>query len=155
METIIKRFDTGMHYVLIPENKALEFLDNNQKRIIARINKSTKIHCAIMHSKEKGYFFYIGNKILKQLKLKEADTISIEISIDNSEMKFEFPEELKEVLNTDIEAKAIFDGLTDGNKRSLIYLVIKVKSSDKRIEKSLKIAEHLKNGITSARKIKF
>jgi uncharacterized protein YdeI (YjbR/CyaY-like superfamily) len=58
-----------------------------------------------------------------------------------------------EVLKTDTEAESIFKGLTDGNKRGLIYLVTQVKSIDKRIERSLKIAERLKLGIKSPREI--
>jgi uncharacterized protein YdeI (YjbR/CyaY-like superfamily) len=63
------------------------------------------------------------------------------------------PEELREVLDTDPEAGRVFDSLTEGNKRGLMYLVSQVKSSDKRIERSFIIAAKLKRGITSPREI--
>jgi uncharacterized protein YdeI (YjbR/CyaY-like superfamily) len=63
------------------------------------------------------------------------------------------PEELKEVLDTDDEANKIFHTLTAGNQRGLIYLLSLVKSSDKKIERALKIAERIKLGITSPRLI--
>jgi uncharacterized protein YdeI (YjbR/CyaY-like superfamily) len=48
---------------------------------------------------------------------------------------------------------SVFEDLTDGNKRGLIYVVSSVKSSDKRIERALKIVEKLKIGVTSPRLI--
>ena len=58
------------------------------------------------------------------------------------------------MLKTDKKANSTFENLTDGNKRGIIYLVSKVKSVEKRIEKSLRIAEYLKTGITSPRQMK-
>lgn len=155
MTCTIERFDTGMHYAQILNSKALEFLNSGHKRVIVDINKSTKLHCSLMHSNQVGYFIYLGSKVLNKLKLKESDIVTIDIQKDNSEYQFEYPEEFEEVLNTDLDAMQIFNTLTDGNKRSLIYLITRVKSVNKRIERSLKIAEHLKQGISSARKIKF
>ncbi len=63
------------------------------------------------------------------------------------------PEELEEVLNIDLDAHTKFHSLTAGNQRSLIYLVTQVKSSEKRIERALKIAEKIKNGVTAPRHI--
>jgi uncharacterized protein YdeI (YjbR/CyaY-like superfamily) len=56
-------------------------------------------------------------------------------------------------LDTDDEANKIFHALTAGNQRGLIYLLSLVKSSDKKIERALKIAERIKQGITSPRLI--
>lgn len=58
-----------------------------------------------------------------------------------------------EVLKTDQKADNIFKTLTEGNKRGLIYLVTQVKSIDKRIGRSLKIAERLKLRVKSPREI--
>lgn len=63
------------------------------------------------------------------------------------------PEEFKEVLNSDQEADEIFHSLTEGNQRGLIYLVSQVKSSDKKIERALKIVARIKNGVTTPRVI--
>jgi uncharacterized protein YdeI (YjbR/CyaY-like superfamily) len=60
---------------------------------------------------------------------------------------------LSEVLDTDPKANEVFHSLTEGNQRGLMYLVTQVKSSEKRIERALKIAEKIKAGITSPRNI--
>ncbi|HMP87120.1 MAG TPA: YdeI/OmpD-associated family protein, partial [Lacibacter sp.] len=55
------------------------------------------------------------------------------------------------VLESDPEAEALFRKLTPGNQRGLLYLVTRLRSSEKRIERSLHIAEKMKAGITSPR----
>jgi uncharacterized protein YdeI (YjbR/CyaY-like superfamily) len=77
--------------------------------------------------------------------------ITLSFKEDDSEFQFEMPEEFLEVLYQDPDADAVFQGLTDGNKRGLIYVITLVKSSEKRIERSLKVAEKLKIGVTSPR----
>jgi uncharacterized protein YdeI (YjbR/CyaY-like superfamily) len=72
---------------------------------------------------------------------------------DTSEFHFEMPEEFAEILAQDPDADEVFQGLTDGNKRSLIYLLSLVKSTDKKIERGLLIALKLKLGVTQARLI--
>lgn len=139
----LEKFDSGMHYVLVPEALIRPFLEKVQKRAIATI-QNEDFHCAFMAKKEGGYFINIGSKICKALNLKLGDEIEISFKEDSTEYQFEMPEEFTEVLYQDADAFAVFEGLTDGNKRGLIYLVTAVKSSDKRIERALKICEKLK-----------
>ena len=54
---------------------------------------------------------------------------------------------------TDPAAEKIFNTLAPGHKRGLIALVNTVKSSDKKIERSLLIAEKLKKGVISPAKV--
>ena len=152
MTSRIEKFDGGMHYFRIPENFDLSQYESN-KRVLCEINSILTFHCALINKKEDGYFIYVGAKTLNQLKLKIGDNIRFELKKDTSEFQFNYPEELEEVFRTDQKAKNKFDSLTDGNKRGLIYLVNQVKSTDKKIERSLKIADKLKCGITSPRLI--
>jgi Bacteriocin-protection, YdeI or OmpD-Associated/Domain of unknown function (DUF1905) len=152
-EFLLKKFDSGMHYIMLEEKTVLELTKNKNKRAICKINNELEFHCGIMPKKEGGYFINIGLTICKKLNLSEGSKITASFSIDKTEYQFEMPEELKEVLNTDFEADKIFHSLTEGNQRGLIYLISQVKSSDKKIERALKIVEKLKNGITSPRVI--
>jgi hypothetical protein len=152
MKSTIQRFSSGMHYVMVDDEVVNEFLLKNSKRAICTIG-GTKFHCAFMQKKEGGYFINIGSKICSALNLKVGSEIELSFEVDNTEFQFEMPEEFAEVLAEDPDADAIFQNLTDGNKRGLIYLVTLVKSSDKRIERALNIAEKLKLGITLPRLI--
>ena len=47
------------------------------------------------------------------------------------------------MLDQEETAKEIFESLTPGKQRTLIYIVLKVKNTDSRIRKALAIVEHL------------
>ena len=81
------------------------------------------------------------------------DEVQAQILPDESPFQFDMPEEFQAVLDTDPAASAVFERLTPGNQRSLIYLVQALKSVDKRIERSLLVASKLRAGIHSAREI--
>ena len=153
MKTAINKFDSGMHYIELPSKIAEKYIQSGHKRIICIIDNSYELHCAIMKVKDGFYYLTVGNRILKDLNIKNKQVISIEFKEDRTEIQFSLPEEFKEVIQTDSEANKIFNSLTAGNKRGLISLVLQVKSIDKRIERSLKIAEKLKHGIKSPQKM--
>jgi hypothetical protein len=151
-EFYLEKFD-GMHFIILDEETIANLTKNGNKRAICKLNETESFHCAIMPKKEGGYFINIGSVICKKLKVKKGSVVTASFQIDESEYQFEMPEELAEVLNTDFEANEIFHNLTEGNQRSLMYLVGQVKSSDKKIQRALKIAEQIKKGITSPKQI--
>jgi ABC-type lipoprotein release transport system permease subunit len=144
----LEKFSSGMHYIMINDDLTTPFLSKNIKRVVCKINDSLDFHCAFMPKKEGGFSINIGSSICNKLNLKLGDSVTLSFREDTTEYQFEMPEELTEVFYQDPDAFTIFDSLTDGNKRSLIYLVNAVKSSEKRIERALKIVEKLKMGIT-------
>ncbi len=152
MTSKIEKFANGMHYFLVPDDTGISKLKPD-RRILCTLNAQVTFHCSLMPKKEGSFFIYVNKKTLKKLNLANGDQITFELRKDNSEFQFDFPEELQEVLRTDADTHKVFDSLTQGNKRSLLYLVTNVKSTSKKIERSLKIAEKLKQGITSPKLI--
>ncbi len=150
---LVEKFESGMHFILLNQKIVTALTKNGNKRTICRLNDTLEFHCSIMPKKEGGHFINIGQKICKQLKIKVGSKVHADLTIDTTEYQFNMPEEFKEVLDTDPKASEIFHALTEGNQRGLIYLVSLVKSSEKKIERSLKIVEKMKQGITSPRKI--
>jgi hypothetical protein len=146
----LKKLDNGMYYLEVEDEIVQSFLEKNSKRALATIG-TFSFHCAFMRFKDGGHYIMIGSKTCKALKIKENDEIEVVFSEDTSDYQFEMPEEFQEVLYQDLVALSVFEDLTDGNKRGLIYVVSSVKSSDKRIERALKVCEKLKLGITSPR----
>jgi|LakMenEpi03Aug12_release.lakeMendotaPanAssembly.Ray.scaffolds.fasta_scaffold173335_4 hypothetical protein len=140
----------GMHCLWVPDETVNSF--DKQKRVIATAAK-LQWHCAFNKSKTHGYYIYLNKEKYKELNLKNGSKIKIDFKADTTDLQFHFPEELEEVLATDLKAKKIFDSLTPGNKRGIIHLIAKIKSIDKRIEKSLLLAKRLKLGITSQKEI--
>ncbi len=148
---IVFKNKMGMLAVNLDDTLVKPFIKSGTNRVIATINNTNAIHCALRKNKEGEFYITIGAKMCKELNIKNGSLIDITLKKDTSELQFEIPIEFEEVLKQDADAKKILDNLTDGNKRSIIYLITLVKSSEKRIEKSLHIAEKLKQGITNAK----
>ncbi|NRA13337.1 MAG: hypothetical protein HRT57_15430 [Crocinitomicaceae bacterium] len=81
---------------------------------------------------------------MKELDVHLGDEVSVELKRDFSKCGFEVPEEFTEVLEQDHEGRVRFESLRMGIQRATIYLVIQIKSSDKKIEKSIFFLENLK-----------
>lgn len=138
-----------MHYIALADKTVKQLSTGGNKRVICSINKTVTLHAAIMRTKEGMHYIMVASKYVQQLKIKPGSTVDAVIKKDNSKLQFHVPEEFTEVFATDPAAEKIFASLTDGNKRGLIALVNMVKSSDKKIERALRIAEKLKIGIKS------
>jgi hypothetical protein len=144
-EYVLERFESSMHYIMLDAKTVSTLTKNNNKRVICTLNNAAEFHCAIMPKKEGGSFINIGAALCKKLKIKVGSTITATFKVDKTDYQ--------EVLDTDYEASTIFHGLTAGNQRGLMYLISLVKSSDKKIERALIIAERIKLGIISPRLI--
>jgi hypothetical protein len=151
--TIQKSAISSTHFIELDAADVKRLTKDGNKRVLVSMQGGFQLHASIQKSQDGMYFLMIGSRHLKTLKIKPPASIKATIAIDNSEYQFDMPEELTEVLATDEDAKLIFAALTDGNKRGLMALVNMVKSSDKKIERSLLIAEKLKQGITAPQKI--
>lgn len=151
--SIQKQGDGHMHYIALDSKTVNKLTKGNNKRVVCTLDGKLTLHAALMRTKEGLYYIMIAARYIKQLGLRVGATVEANIKIDDSELQFHVPEEFSEVFATDPEAGKIFNTLTDGNKRGLVALVNMVKSSDKKIDRALKIAEKLKAGIHSPQKI--
>jgi hypothetical protein len=130
--------------IIIPEEIFLEMLKIAlNKRIICSVNNSISFHCGML-PKNTFHYIMLSKEKIKILNLKINDEISVEIFPDKSEFGMEMCEEFQEVLFSDPNGNSLFEKLTSGKKRSIIYLISKTKNSQLRIEKSFIFLEHLK-----------
>jgi hypothetical protein len=149
---VIQKLGKGyMHYIALDAGTVKKFA-GKEKRLICKI-EDIQLHCALLFQKEIGYYIMISKANLARLNLKIGSIVKASFEKDTTELQFEENEALNEVLATDTEATEIWNTLTNGNKRSLIYWVQSIKNTDKQIERALKIAEKLKLGIKSMREI--
>lgn len=151
MTAKIKKFSNGMAGIPLPSSTAEKFLSRGVKRVVCIINGKYELHAAILKLKEQPYYLTTSKRVMKELDINIGSAIQFTIQDDKTPLQFEQPEEWREVINTDPEAKQIFEGLTEGNQRGLISLVLMVKSSQKRIDRALLITDKLKRGVTSPR----
>ncbi len=132
-----------MHHVLLPEDVLQEVASKKIKRIICQINDFESFSAGIMGGKTVGYIV-INKSRLKKFGLQQGDVVEVTIKEDTSEYGMEMPREFQEMLNQDPDFCKLFKALTKGKQRTLIYQVLSVKNTQKRIDKTFVIAEHLK-----------
>lgn len=94
----------------------------------------------------KGYIT-ISAKRMKEYGVGVDDRVKVELSYDQSEYGMPMPEELSVYLEQDPEGAQRFNQLTPAKKRYIIYYVNQVKSSQLRIDRSIKVIENLKKTI--------
>lgn len=125
----------------VPSEIAGPFIEG-KRRVIATFNSSIEKPCALMPH-PLGYYLMLNKELRLKLNLQAGDRVQVSLRKDESEFGFPIPEEFEAALEQDSPAKNHFMKLSPGKQRSLIYLVHKMKSSNKRIEKSLAILYHL------------
>jgi len=153
-----KRFPVileGTHGLVVPDEVVLPFIEAGHKRIqiLAYFeDRMISFHGAIHRYKER-YLISFGKRYQKELGVLPTDFFEIQFKEDTTQYGVEIPEEFQAVLDSDPEGAAHFSTLTDGRKRGLIYYIIRFKTSQTRIDKSIIILENLKRGIRDPREI--
>lgn len=136
----------GPHFI-IPTKIALEIIEKTtDKRVQCVLNNSITIPRAIS-KKENFYYILISQDILKKLKLNFEDIIEVEIAPDVSKYGMPICEEMQEMLFQDPEGAVLFDNLSPGKQRSLLFYINKIKSSQIKIDRSFILLNHLKNNL--------
>ncbi|TYA92298.1 YdeI/OmpD-associated family protein [Seonamhaeicola marinus] len=155
-----KIFEVGLldqYHIYIPEDVFRPFVEAKHSRVKIKASHQTKsieFYAAVKKDKNTGdYKIMFGNRLQKSLGLFMNDYFSMQIFQDTSKYGVDMPEELDAVFKSDLEAFQIFENLTAGKKRSIIYAVARYKTSQTRIDKALIACENLKKGETNPMKI--
>jgi len=145
-KTTLDKFEDSLYpyHVKVPLDIYTLYADAKIKRIIVNFNGGASVHNAFL-SKGGGIKYIKLNKAtMKDGGLKVGDTVDVEIDEDKSKYGVPIAPEMEELLKQDVEGEVLFHKLTAGKIRSLLFKINSYKSSDKRIETSIVILEHLK-----------
>ena len=144
-KSVLTNFNTKMwgHHFIVPQDITEQFIVGSNRRVIIKINGSEEIRSALMPINKVESFLLVNKGVRTKLNLSEGKEATIEIRKDNSQYGMEMPEELSILLDQETESKDLFENLTPGKQRSLIYLVTKVKNTNSRLNKALAIVHHL------------
>lgn len=138
-----------LHYLEV-SSEALSALNDNQEigkfnqRVIIKVNDKIEWQAGIVALGEGKGYITLSKARMKELGVQLEDKVNFTLTKDHSEYGHEFPLELQEVFTQDPEARSRFTALSPGKQRTLIYYILQVKSSDKRIERSLLFMRNLK-----------
>jgi hypothetical protein len=114
------------------------------RRIICSINTIVDINCALIPDGKGNYYINLNKEIRSKLSLNAGDSIEISIVKDESKYGMPIPPTFEELLYQDPEGEVLFNKLTPGKIRSLLYVIAKPKSEQKQLEKGLIILDYLK-----------
>lgn len=133
-----------MRHFIVPEKYVKKLTaDDGSRRVVCKLNNTIEFQCGII-SVIKGKFGCMVNKpTCKKLGIDTGDAVHVQLKPDESEYGLPMPEEFAELLRYDNEADTYFHALTAGKQRTLLYIINTAKTSEKRIEKSVVVANHL------------
>ena len=143
------------HSLELPGEIVKPFLDKGHQRVevLATFEgASIGFHGAIQ-KRGGGYYLMFGKQNQKKLGVFPNDYLQLQFFEDTSKYGVEIPEEFEAVLQSDPEAMALFESLTMGKKRGLIYTILRYKNSQTRIDKALILCQNLKRGIRDPREL--
>ena len=145
-EGIVEKFEDSLwsFHIKVPEVIYKDFAIKKIKRVLLQINGLDKLHAGFMPQGNGKYFLKLSKDNMKKYELALGQTVQVKVEEDTSKYGMPISEEMKELLDLDPEGEAYFHKLTPGKIRTLLHMVNTLKSSDKRIEKSVIILEHLK-----------
>lgn len=146
----LEKFDNSLYpyHVKVSADIYHPYAEAKIKRIIVSFNGGTPVHNAFL-SKDGGKFIKLNKVTMKEGGLNVGDEVTVMIKKDQSKYGVPLALEMEELLKQDAEGEVLFHKLTDGKIRSLLFKINSYKSTDKRIETSIVILEHLKanNGV--------
>jgi len=131
----------GYFYLKIDKSTVEKFEKKRATRFICEIDKVVQYSCGLNHYGDGSFFIIVATKWMKKLKKEVGDKVSFEIYEDPNQLGVEIPEALLVLLEQDENANSIFEKITDGKKRSLIYSIKSTKNIDLQIERSLAFLE--------------
>jgi hypothetical protein len=142
----IRKFDKGLwsYHILVPHDIYENLVKDGNKRIVCSINANDAFQEGFMPDGKGRWFIKLNKEKMKFFGLAIGQEVGVQLEKDESKYGMEIPREMVEVLAQDPEGSNFFEKLTPGKKRSLIYLIANVKSTDLKIVKSLIILDHLK-----------
>jgi hypothetical protein len=124
----------GYFYLKIEAEVINKFEKKRHTRLICYLEKTIEFRCGLNHLGDGNFFIIIAGKYLDQLNKKLGQNIHYKIEKDPDQLGVDMPEVLSEILHQEQALKAIFDKISDGKKRSLIYTIVKIKDINKQIQ---------------------
>jgi bifunctional DNA-binding transcriptional regulator/antitoxin component of YhaV-PrlF toxin-antitoxin module len=131
-------------YRIPVSNEDVKKLITSDRRMICSINNQKEFSCGLIPDGKGNYYINLNKELRKDLDLDVGDKVEISLKKDQSEYGMPLPPSFEELLYQDPEGALLFNALTPGKRRSLLYVIGKPKSEQKQLEKGLIVLDYLK-----------
>ena len=119
----------GYFYLKIDSDVINQFSRKRATRMICTIDNQVSYRCGLNHLGDGNFYVIVARKYLIKLNKELGDKVDFRIEEDPDQLGVDMPEVLTVFLEQEPESKKVFNQLTDGKKRSLIYGILKVKDT--------------------------
>lgn len=133
----------GCHF-RVPPRAADRLLEGGSRRVVCTLNGSATYQCAIIPVGNGTYVITVNKLLRTRLGVDAGATVRVRLTEDTSRYGLPLPEELRELLRQDASGRKLFEALTPGRKRTLLYIVGKAGEPEERVRRALVIIRHLK-----------
>lgn len=124
----------GYFYLKIDSDIINQFSRKRATRMICTIDNVVSYRCGLNHLGDGSFYIIVAGKHLDKLNKALGVEVNFKIEEDPDQLGVEVPEVLTVFLEQDVDSKAIYDKLTNGKKRSLIYSFNRIKDIDKQVK---------------------
>ncbi len=147
LESIVEKISSTLlwDYRITVLKEDVEDLIGKDRRMICSINNQKEFNCGLIPNGKGNFYINLNKELRKELDLDVGDKILITLKKDESEYGMPIPPSFEELLFQDPEGALLFNALTPGKRRSLLYVIAKPKSEQKQLEKGLIVLDYLKD----------
>lgn len=131
----------GYCYLEIPASLINSLEKGRKSRFICTLNDSVKFQCGLSHLGNGNFFIILSKDRRKQANIEIGDRVSFHLRIDPNPLGVAIPEMLEVLLSQDNGLNAMWNELTDGKKRSVIYAVNRIKNVDLQVRRSIELIQ--------------
>jgi hypothetical protein len=130
----LEKIKGGYFYLRIEAEIINQFERKRHTRLLCHLEKKITYQCGLNHLGDGNFFIIVAGKYLEQLGKKLGSVVNFKIEEDPNPLGVEVPEVLTVVLEQDENLKEVFNKITDGKIRALIFSILKIKDIDKQVE---------------------
>jgi Domain of unknown function (DUF1905) len=130
----LEKMKGGYFYLTIDAGIVNQFERKRHTRLVCHLDEKISYQCGLNHLGDGNFFIIIAGKYLEQLNKKAGSYVHFKIQEDPNPLGVDVPEMLTVLLTQDEDLKKIYDQITDGKKRALIFSILKIKDIDKQVQ---------------------
>lgn len=135
----------GYYFFTVPAEVVEQLPGGRKTRLLCKIGQQLVLHCGLNPLGNGDSFIIVATRHVTALRIKAGAEVQFSIEEDTEPLGVEMPEVLQALLEQDEDLNRIFTGMTDGKKRSLIFLVQKIKDVDKQVQKATRFLTDVGN----------
>jgi hypothetical protein len=134
----------GYYFLEVPSEIVQEFSKGKASRLVCNLDDAVALNCGLNHLGNGNYFIIIATRHIKTLKKTPGDIIKATIKESNDSLGVAVPEVLEALLSQDEDLNKIYNQMSDGKKRSLIFLIKNIKNIDLQVQKTISFLNAVK-----------